>query len=167
MPIRVEERGDGTRRVSFVFDEANADERSRTKAEFHKDSNINVIMKKYRKTGILGDPLDHREGSYGDFTSGADFAESMRKIARVNDVFAELPAHVRSRFDNSPVQLLDFLVDPKNDPEAIKLGLKVAPKVDPKNDPEAIKLGLKVAPKVVEPPATPPASSPVTPAPGA
>jgi len=129
--LKTETRPDGTRRVSISFDENVKEERSRTKPEFHKDTNINVIMKKYRKTGILGDPLSYRQGQYGDFTSGDDFAEAMRKLTAVQGLFNELPAHIRTRFGNDPRALVDFLVDPQNDAEAVKMGLKNAPPVVP------------------------------------
>lgn len=103
-------------------------ERSRTKPEFYKDCNMNNIMAKYRRTGVLGDPIK-RAGFYGDFSSGADFAEMMRKTTNAQSAFNELPAFIRSRFQNDPQQLVEFLHDSKNDAEAIELGLKVKPKV--------------------------------------
>lgn len=131
MSVKIQQRPDGTRRVYMDFDENVDVERSRTKPEFSKNSNINSIMKKYKKTGILGDPLDHRQPVFGDFSQGLDFAEAMRKISRVNDRFMSLPASVRSEFRNDPKAMLDFLADPKNDARAIELGLKVAPKKEP------------------------------------
>lgn len=126
-----EEREDGTRRVYHTFNRELPEERSRTKPEFWKDVNINFIMKKYRKTGILGSPLDYREGMYGDFSSGEDFADRARKVVRMEALFMDLPAHVRSRFSNDPALLVDFLVRPENDEEAFKLGLKVRPAGQP------------------------------------
>lgn len=143
--IVVQERLDGTRRVSIDF---NQDEkvlvrksndragyyefypsRSLAKSEFHKDSNINRIIKKYKRTGILGDPLQYRDLQYGDFSNGNDFAEMSMRVRDAEQEFNNLPAKVRNRFKNDPRALLDFINDPKNDKEAIELGLKVAPKV--------------------------------------
>lgn len=121
-------REDGSKRVSISFPESEAASVNRVKPQFYKDCDINVIMKRYKKTGILGNPLLYRDGSYGDFSSGADFAEVMRKVKDVQNIFSELPSDVRSRFKNDPQNMLDFLVDPKNDDEAIKLGLKNKPK---------------------------------------
>lgn len=123
----ITELENGSRKVAISFPENEPASRHRTKQEFWKDCDINHIMKKYRKTGILGDPLSYREGMYGDFSSGEDFASMMRKVADVQSIFAELPSHVRTRFANDPSRLIEFLVDPKNDEEAIKMGLKLKP----------------------------------------
>lgn len=120
-------REDGTLRVQIDFPSSEEGSRSRTKPEFYKDCNINVIMKKYRRTGILGDPLSYREGVYGDFSSGQDFADRMRQVVDMQRLFASLPAHIRSRFKNDPQELVDFVVKPENDEECFKLGLKVRP----------------------------------------
>jgi phage internal scaffolding protein len=123
MSVNIEERPNGTRRVSMSFSESVDAERSRTKPEFHKDADINVIMKKYKRTGVLGDPSNAKRVIFGDFTNGNDFSEAMRKIATVQDVFSGLPASIRARFQNDPRQLMDFLKDPANDAEGVKLGL--------------------------------------------
>src|SRR5688572_29530164 len=129
--VKITERSDGTRRVSLSFSDAVPRERSRTRPEFYKDADMNRIIAKYRKTRILGDPLSHREGSYGDFSSGEDFAETMRRVVSVQALFNDLPSNVRTRFGGNPKAMIDFLVDPRNDEEAIKLGLKVKPVVVP------------------------------------
>lgn len=120
----IEEREDGTRRVAISFPASEPESVSVTKQEFWKDASINHIMKKYRKTGILGDPLSYKIGEYGDFTSGNDFFDAMRKVTAVQTTFNELPSHIRSRFGNDPRNMMDFLVDPKNNEEAINMGLK-------------------------------------------
>lgn len=145
MGVQIVEREDGSRRVSITFDETVKEirrksgdrksqyeyfpERSRTKPEFQKDANINRIMKKYKRTGILGDPLAYRDMHYGDFANGNDFAEMAIKVADAQQEFLSLSAEVRNRFQNDPSKLLDFLADPRNDEEAIKLGLKEKPKI--------------------------------------
>jgi len=144
MSTVISDRPDGSRRVSLVFDSAVVEqrrksndrkvfydyypERSKTKSEFHKDSNINRIMAKYKRTRTF-DPLILRDMKYGDFASGSDFAEMSMKVLDANFEFMNLPANVRSRFDNDPGQLLDFLADPANNEESIKLGLRNAPKL--------------------------------------
>lgn len=129
--VNIEERPDGTRRVSISFSNDVPDEVSRTRQEHYKEADINRLVARYAKTGILGNPLDYRQGQYGDFSSGEDFAEKMRKVSDAQRVFSELPSAIRTRFANDPKQMIDFLVDPANDAEAIKLGLKVAPPPGP------------------------------------
>lgn len=157
--MQIVDREDGvSRKVSILFDPNQKEirrksnnrkiqyeyfpSRSKAKPEFHKDANINRIMKKYKKTGFL-DPLILRDMKYGDFSSGEDFASMSMRILDAQHEFSMLPAHVRHRFGNDPGQLLDFLADEANYDEAVKLGI-----VKERDKP------------VVAPPATPPASAP-------
>lgn len=125
------EREDGTRRVSISFPADEEKSVSRTKPEFYKESQIKRIIAKYRKTGILGDPLRRASLRYGDFTKGADFADAMMRVTQAHQDFMALPADLRARFGNDPGELLNFLEDPANADEAIKLGLKAKPAVVP------------------------------------
>lgn len=91
------------------------------------ETDINNIMRKFEKTGIL----EHRntfEGKYGDFTDiPMDYHESMNAVLAANDMFTTLPAKIRRRFGNDPSQFLDFVGDPSNSEEMIRLGLAKAP----------------------------------------
>ena len=51
----------------------------------------------------------------------------MNQIVAAQEAFNGLPAAVRKRFGNDPGQMLDFLDDPQNASEAVKLGLVDAP----------------------------------------
>lgn len=134
------ERPDGTRRVCITFDPERFvlrnkivhgrkvqykyyPERSRVKPEFYRESRMSTIIAKYRKTGILGDPA-RRAAVFGDFSSGADFAEAMRKVTQAQQNFEALPADVRAKFENDPEKLYAFITDPVNKEEAVKLGFK-------------------------------------------
>lgn len=88
-------------------------------------ADINVIMSKYEKTGVLVDDLGNvRTPMYGDFTEVKDYHSLLCSIRRVETAFGLLPAKVRNRFDNDPQKLIDFLEDPKNLQESIDLGLR-------------------------------------------
>jgi len=111
------------------------EEPSRTKQSFKKDTEIKTILRKYAKTGVLGDPT--KKPLWGDFTNTQQFEDNLNLVANVRSQFAQLPASVRGRFKNDPVQLLDFLQDSANDKEAVELGLKnasVLPKPKPIRD---------------------------------
>lgn len=97
-----------------------------TKQYFREECDINKIVARGVERGYLVDPLtaSNRKPMFGDFTNGCDFMSVQNKIASVNNEFSMLPAYIRSRFENNPSKLLDFLSDDKNDAEAIKLGLK-------------------------------------------
>ena len=47
-----------------------------------------------------------------------------------DEMFAELPAKIRGRFENNPQQFLDFCEDPDNEAEAIELGIANKPAPD-------------------------------------
>jgi len=97
-------------------------EPSRAKQAPKKDTQIRNILIRYAKTGVLGDPS--RRPIFGDFTNTEQFETSLNLVANVRSQFAQLPSEIRNRFQNDPVELLSFLNDPKNNTEAVKLGLK-------------------------------------------
>jgi len=111
---------------------------SRTKQSFRDAADINSIVAKARKTGILGDPtsIGSRKAVFGDFSSSGDFMAVQNRLVAVRNAFDELPSDVRLKFNNDPASLIDFMADSRNDAEAIKLGLK--PKPAPAPDPAPV-----------------------------
>lgn len=100
--------------------------RSRAKQSFAKEADINHIMARYMKTGILVDPAlagSARRPMYGDFFNSADFLAMQNSLACVRSVFDQLPASVRAEFSNDAARMLDFISDPANLDRAISLGL--------------------------------------------
>lgn len=89
---------------------------------FKDECDINVLMARYRKTGILPENINEQAGQYLDCTAN-DFQEAMCLVAGAASLFNELPSTLRDRFQNDPVQLLNFLDKEENRPEAVKLGL--------------------------------------------
>lgn len=91
---------------------------------------LNKMFARYEKEGLIPDALtgNMRTPQYVDFTQIPDFLTMKNTIARVTQAFNAYPAPIRSRFQNDPALLIKFLSDPKNDAEAITLGLKPAPK---------------------------------------
>ena len=97
---------------------------SMTQSQFKDECDINKIMDRYLRTGCLSDPLSQmKPGTYGDFTEMGDYMENMNKIIQAREMFDALPAKVRERFNNNPGAMIDFVMDPDNKDEAIKLGL--------------------------------------------
>lgn len=94
-----------------------------------ESTDINKIMARFEKTGFI--PGTERTPMYGDFSEVTDYHTQLSALKRVESAFSALPAHVRNRFNNDPQQLVEFLMNPANDGEAVKLGLKsaMAPKV--------------------------------------
>ena len=97
---------------------------SMTQQQFKDECDINKIMDRYLRTGILSDPLNTRgPGTYADFTEMGDYMENMNKVVEAREMFESLPAKVRERFANNPANMIEFVLDSSNKDEAIKLGL--------------------------------------------
>jgi Chlamydia-phage Chp2 scaffold (Chlamy_scaf). len=96
---------------------------SRTKQSFREECNINNVMRRFEKTGIL-EHTNRYEGSYGDFTAApSSYHEAVEQVIAAEKMFMSLPASVRKRFSNDPGLFLDFVEDPSNVDEVVKLGL--------------------------------------------
>lgn len=95
-----------------------------TQQQFKDECDINRIMDRYLRTGVLSDPLQQRQpGTYGDFSELGDYMEHMNKVVEAREMFEALPAKVRERFANNPANMIEFVMDSDNRAEAIKLGL--------------------------------------------
>jgi len=97
-----------------------------TKQEFGADSDINNIMKRVVRTGIMP-VLQNAQPVFADVSTMPDFAEALRRTTAATQAFQQLPAHIRHEFHNDARQLVAFLADEKNRNRAEELGL-VAPK---------------------------------------
>lgn len=104
------------RRVGIEFPE-----QGRTKQSFKAECDINNIMRRFQQTGVI-DHLSQRKPMFGDMPN-MDFQGAMAIVVEARERFAELPSAVRDRFANDPGRLLEFIQNPENTEEAIKLGL--------------------------------------------
>lgn len=88
---------------------------------FRDETDINRIVARFTLSGAL--PPEHqREGQYRDVSS-VDFLAAQNMVADIRSRFDRYPAKLRSKFSNSPHQMLRWLEDPENHPEAVRLGL--------------------------------------------
>lgn len=86
-----------------------------------EDADINVMLRRF---GVLGQmPVADRLPEYGDFTGISDYQSALHAITEAEDRFLALEPKIRARFDNDPQLLLEFVSNPSNRPEGIKLGL--------------------------------------------
>lgn len=103
---------------------------SLTHQSMSAECDINAIMQKFQKTGIL----DHRnnfEGQYGDFIDAPDnYHDAMNSVLEANEMFGSLPSSVRKQFANDPGLFLDFATDPANNAKMVELGLATASVVE-------------------------------------
>lgn len=85
-------------------------------------TDINKLLKHYAKTGTFTH-VAHEMPQYGDFSNPTDYLGAMLQVKSVERLFGECSSSVRARFQNNPALMLEFLADPANDEEAVKLGL--------------------------------------------
>jgi phage internal scaffolding protein len=94
---------------------------SLTQQHFKDECDINNILRQFNVTGLL--PENTLSPRYGDFTGIGDYHTALNRVIAAEDEFMALPAQIRSRFDNDPANLIEFLENSDNKDEAIKLGL--------------------------------------------
>lgn len=110
---------------------------SMTDQQYIKDCDINIILKQYGATGRL--PVNIREGVSGDFSDIGDYKDCLDRINNAKDSFCALPSHIRDRFGNDPTAYVEFVLDPSNTDECIRLGLKVKPDPQPEKEIDVLK----------------------------
>lgn len=96
----------------------------RTHQSFKDECDINNIMRKFQKTGVLPDMIKQNP-QYGDFSSLPDYQASLDLVMKAQLQFQSLASHVRERFSNDPAKFLEFATDSKNMKEMVRLGLAV------------------------------------------
>jgi len=94
----------------------------RVKQASKDECDINIIMEKYRTHGTL--PINAKPmGKFGDFSGVSDYHSALTKVVEYQESFDLLPAHLRAKFRNDPSLLIEYLNEPKNIAEAVKLGI--------------------------------------------
>lgn len=110
-------------------------EPSLTEQNHRQECEINCIVAKYKRTGILPDMFSRiREGHYGDFSKVNDYHHAMNQVAEASEAFYELPAEIRKKFDNDPAKMLDYVDDPNNYDACVEMGIyppRESVKIDP------------------------------------
>lgn len=104
-------------------------EKSLTRQSDLEGSDINAIMKRFEKTGVL--PLDTREALFTDVSGIGSYRDALEVIQRAQEGFLALSPAIRERFGNDPVAFLDFTSDPKNMAELTAMGVLAAPEGAP------------------------------------
>lgn len=101
-------------------------EPSLTQQQFTAETDINVMMKRMGVTDQAVPPTAFPEGTLTlDYThlDGLEYRDVLDRMRTAQEAFQQLPAELRARFFNRPENLWEFVNNPKNDDEAIKLGL--------------------------------------------
>lgn len=93
---------------------------------------IHNILKQFSQQGFEQLVRDNAaRGQYADLTSLPDYQEALEIVLKSQEAFAALPAQVRDRFQNDPARFVDFLANPANQDEAVRLGLAEPPAPEP------------------------------------
>lgn len=101
-------------------------EKSLTRQSELAGCDVNVIMKRYEKTGEL--PMNARTAIYADVSEVGDYRTALQIVRDGEAAFMQLPAAVRAKFGNDVGAFLDFAADPANQEDLVQLGLVEAPK---------------------------------------
>ena len=84
----------------------------RVKQSFKDETDINKILERANKSGTISHLNKHR-GEYADF-SDFDFFEAQLMLTKGREIFDDLPAEVRSEFNQSQADFFEYVNDPKN-----------------------------------------------------
>lgn len=95
---------------------------SRTQQNFKKECDINTILKKFRSSGLLTH-VNQRQPMYEDVSNFTGYQEALEIVMTAEKLFNDIPAAVRKKFNNDPQEFLDFVSNPSNGEELVKLGL--------------------------------------------
>lgn len=125
----------------------------RVKQSFVAECDINNILKQYSATGQLRHiSANFQQGAYQDLPDNLDFQEALNIVKEGEIAFASLPSKTRDRFQNDPSSFLEFLNNPENRDEAVKLGLvKSSPPAPAGSSPEPNSAGTKIPPPPAKP----------------
>ncbi len=100
----------------------------RTKQSFKRETDINVIVARFVKTGMISpEAMAKRQATFADVSLIGDFQECQNQIRDAHAAFMTLTPEIRSRFSNQPAELLDFMGKEENRAEAIELGIIAKP----------------------------------------
>lgn len=95
--------------------------------QFRDSTDINVLAKRF---GLDKQPLPVNAvdpSFYGDLSDLPDLRTALDRINEAKNRFMELDPKLRARFRNDPAELYDFIMDPDNADESVRLGLLVRP----------------------------------------
>lgn len=101
---------------------------SLTKQSFKEECDVNMIMQRFKKNAgvdFLSRYSGLMSGEFGDFSNVTDYRSAIEQVSRASSVFEQLPAQVRSRFENDPALFLDYCQDPSKHDELRSMGLDI------------------------------------------
>ena len=132
----------------------------RAKQAFKDQCDINRILDKAKKTGVLSH-VNKYEQHYGDFAD-FDFEEAQIKLANAKSIFYDLEANVGAEFGNKPEAFFAYVNDPANAgdlanklPALVEPGLQLPDVVGGRTETQPAELQTTETTTVSEPKDTP------------
>lgn len=125
---------------------------SKTQQGPTSDCDINVLVRRF---GIDKEPpplalLDPSQ--FGEFDDSMSLADALGVVNHARNLFMQLPPQLRERFGNEPAVMWEFVNDPKNAEEAVRIGLLRARSPQDARSPSGPPPGNPPAPKAPEAP---------------
>jgi len=111
------------------------------KQEPAADADVNNMVARFFKTGYM--PQTNKQPRFGDFT-GPGFQEMQNAVAAAKTQFMGLKPQLRRRFGNNVGTLVEWVNDPDNEAEAIKLGLLPQKAPEPSKDEKTVLTSAQV-----------------------
>lgn len=101
-----------------------------------KDSaDINIIVERFGVTGMV--PVLDKMPVASEFDAIFDYQTAQNAVVAAREAFAQIPAKIRTRFENDPGKFLEFYYDKANKDELVKMGLAEAEVIVPPVPPPA------------------------------
>lgn len=122
---------------------------SMTQQHFKQECDINFILRKYQKTGLIDHVAKH-QGSYADLTDGVTFQEAINLIHDAQESFDTLPSSIRKKFNNNPQEFLDYVSDEANYDDLVAMGLANPPSSLPPSETSSSSVEDSPTPEAVE-----------------
>nr|QJB19057.1 MAG: internal scaffolding protein [Microvirus sp.] len=95
---------------------------SLTRQEFAEECDINSIMERYERVGVVNH-FAPREPKYLDLSEVPDLHTALGIMQEAEEAFMSLPALVRREFENRVEDFVSFAADPENLPQMRTWGL--------------------------------------------
>lgn len=94
-----------------------------TQQHHAESADLNIIVARFGVKDVSLPAAAQDANYYGDFTDVPDFRQALDNTREAIDRFSQLPAPIRARFNNDPVELYAFVTNEANVEESVKLGL--------------------------------------------
>lgn len=123
---------------------------SMTKQSEMDACDIHNVLKQFSQQGFENLVRENAaRGQYADLPDEIDYQASLNMVLAAQASFATLPSQVRERFGNDPARFLEFIGDPANQDEAIRLGLAQDTRT-PEPPPTKVEIVNKADPEPVQ-----------------